>query len=187
MINGKTKVFLLKVARDAIKHYLENGEEMKVDPSEVPNADLIKDGACFVTLKYEGKLRGCIGTLEASRPLLIDVASNAVASAFSDPRFPMLTKAEFPHIKISISVLTEPEPFPVESPEDLLQKLIPHSHGLILQKGYYRATFLPCVWEQLPEKEEFLKHLSMKAGLPPEGWKDKDTRFMVYGSEEFSE
>lgn len=187
MINGKTKVFLLKVARDAIRYYLENGEEMKVDPSEVPNADLIRDGACFVTLRYEGKLRGCIGTLEAHRPLLLDVASNAVASAFADPRFPMLTKAELPHIKISISILTKPEPLPVKGPEDLLKKLVPLRHGLILQNGYYRATFLPCVWEELPEKEEFLKHLSMKAGLAPDGWKDPETRFLVYGSEEFSE
>jgi AmmeMemoRadiSam system protein A len=90
-------------------------------------------------------------------------------------------------IKISISVLSKPEPFPVSGPKDLLEKLIPEKHGLILQQGFARATFLPVVWEQLPKKEEFLAHLSMKAGLLPDGWMKPGTKFFVYEAQVFSE
>jgi len=187
MLTDEAKKFMLKTARNAIENYLNTGETLAVDPSEVPSAELTEDGACFVTLHYNDHLRGCIGSLQAHRPLIIDVAENAVASAFADPRFPMVTKAEFPEIRISISVLTKPEDFPVKSPEELLEKLVPGKHGLILEKGLHRATFLPAVWKELPKKEEFLQHLSLKAGLFQDGWKDSDVKFKVYEAIEFSE
>ena len=94
----------------------------------------------------------------------MDVVDNAISSAFGDPRFSGLRKQEFAKIKISISVLTKPIPFPVSGPDDLLKKLVAGKHGLILKQGWARATFLPAVWEELPDKEQFLSQLSMKAG-----------------------
>ncbi len=186
-LNEKEKKFMLALARDAIKNYLEKGVKPDVKPSEVPSKRLTEDGACFVTLRIGKDLRGCIGSLEAHRPLVMDVVDNAISSAFGDPRFSGLRKQEFAKIKISISVLTKPIPFPVSGPDDLLKKLVAGKHGLILKQGWARATFLPAVWEELPDKEQFLSQLSMKAGLSPDAWKDPETEFEVYEAEEFSE
>jgi len=186
-LTEKEKKFLLVIAREAIGRYLEKGVKLDLKPSEVPTKRLTEDGACFVTLHMGGELRGCIGSLEAHRPLVMDVIDNALACAFGDPRFFPLAAGELPKVRISISVLTKPEPFPVKGPEDLLKKLEPKKHGLILEQGTARATFLPAVWDELPEKEEFLAHLSMKAGLAPDGWKSPRARFFVYEAEEFSE
>jgi len=181
------KKFLLNLARKSIHHYLSKGKLLEMGPGEIPSKELIEDGACFVTLHKNGELRGCIGSLEAHRPLFIDVIDNAVASAVEDPRFQPLSLRELGKVTISISILTKPKPLPVSSPDDLLKKLIPNKHGLILERGLARATFLPVVWEQLPGKEEFLQHLSMKAGLSSDGWKDPQTKFYVYEAIEFSE
>lgn len=185
--NEKERKFLIELARKAISEYLKTGRRIDVKPSEVPSEKLVDEGACFVTLKIEGKLRGCIGSLEAHRPLVMDIIDNALNAALNDPRFYPLTNEEFKVVKISISVLTKPEPFPVDGPEGLLEKLIPNKHGVILKQGVARATFLPVVWEQLPEKENFLKHLSMKAGLGADGWKSPATTYEVYEAIEFSE
>ncbi|MBD3210394.1 AmmeMemoRadiSam system protein A [Candidatus Micrarchaeota archaeon] len=187
MLSSESKKYLLKIARKAINHYLETGEKLQPDPASVPSPDLIGDGACFVTLYYDDKLRGCIGTLKAHRPLVEDVVENALASAFGDPRFTMLTKSEFQGTRISISVLSRPEPLEASGPEELLKKLIPNEHGLIMERGIHRATFLPAVWKEIPDKQEFLRHLSMKAGLFPEAWKEPGVKFRVYTTEEFSE
>jgi len=186
-LSEEEKRYLLDIARRSIAHFLEKGEPMELKPDDVGSKRLTEDGACFVTLHLEGNLRGCIGTLEAHRPLVFDVLDNAINAAINDPRFFALTKEELPKAKISISVLTKPEPLPVDGPEDLLAKLVPKKHGLILKHGIARATFLPVVWEQLPGKEEFLQHLCMKAGLPPDGWKDPKTEYEVYEAIEFSE
>ncbi len=186
-LTEEEKKFLLELARKSIQHYLSTGNKLQLDPSEVPSKNLVENGACFVSLHKGKELRGCIGSLEAKRPLFMDVIENAVASAVGDPRFYPLTSIELQKVRISISVLTEPMELPVNSPEELLEKLIPDKHGLIIRQGIARATFLPVVWEQLQEKEEFLKHLSMKAGLPPDGWKDPKTKFFVYEAIEFSE
>jgi len=183
----ENKKFLLEIARKAIKHYLETGMRLEIKPEEVPSEKLVEDGACFVTLKIGGELKGCIGSLEAHRPLFFDVVENALAAAFGDPRFVPLQKEEFQKVKISISVLSKPEYFPVKGPKDLLEKLVPGKHGLILEKEMNRATFLPCVWNELPEKEKFLGQLSIKAGLSPDGWKNPEVKFYVYEAEEFSE
>lgn len=181
------KKFLLSIARKAIQHYLSTGEELKLAPGEVPSKNLVEDGACFVTLRKGEKLRGCIGSLAAHRPLFMDVIDNAISSAVRDPRFPPLAFQELKDVKISISVLTKPKEFPVKSPEELIEKLVPHKHGLIMEQDMMRATFLPAVWDEIPEKEEFLKHLSMKMGLAPDGWKNPKTKFFVYEAIEFSE
>jgi AmmeMemoRadiSam system protein A len=117
----------------------------------------------------------------------MDVIDNALACAFGDLRFFPLAAAELLKVKISISVLNKPQCLPVNGPDDLLKKLVPGKHGLIMEKGTARATFLPVVWEQLPNKEQFLEHLSLKACLARDGWKSVDCRFFVYEAEEFSE
>jgi len=117
-----------------------------------------------------GELRGCIGTLSAYRQLQVDVAENALAAAFKDPRFMPLTAYEFLKTNISISILTEPEEINFTSEEDLLSKIRPGVDGLILSAGNNRGTFLPSVWEDLPEKELFWVHLKRKAGLSMDYW-----------------
>lgn len=183
----KDKQYLLALARNAIGHYFSKHDVLSVPPGEVPSKMLVDDGACFVTLHLNRELKGCIGSLEAHRPLFQDCILNALSAAFEDPRFMPLEPRELPRVKISISVLSKPVPFKVSSPEDLLKKLIPKKHGLIISYGVARATFLPVVWEQLPDKVEFLRHLSMKAGLNKDGWKLPGVEFFVYEAEEFSE
>lgn len=126
--------------------------------------------ATFVTLKLNGELRGCIGTLTAHRPLLEDVRENALSAAFRDPRFEPLSKDEFKDISISISLLTKPEDISFSSEEDLLSQIRPGIDGLIIRDGNHRGTFLPSVWDDLPDKELFWKYLKRKAGLPQDYW-----------------
>jgi uncharacterized protein len=113
-----------------------------------------------------------MGMLAACRPLAVDVAENACAAAFEDPRFEPLTEEEFEKVEIHISVLSPPEKVTFHSETDLLSKIRPGVDGLILQEGRQRGTFLPCVWDELPDPAQFLMHLKMKAGLPPRYWSD---------------
>lgn len=129
--------------------------------------------ASFVTLTINGQLRGCIGSLAATQPLWKDVQKNAIYAAFYDPRFYPLVKEELKDIRIEVSVLSLPEKLVYNDAEDILKK-IDNSMGLILKKGQYSATFLPQVWEELPDKGEFLEHLSCKAGLKKDSWKDAE-------------
>ncbi|MBN8436916.1 MAG: AmmeMemoRadiSam system protein A [Candidatus Accumulibacter sp.] len=133
-------------------------------------AELAEPGATFVTLTQRGQLRGCIGSLEAQRPLAIDVAENAIAAAFRDPRFPPLEEDELSCTRVEVSLLTPAEPFPVASEADALSRLRPGIDGLILSYGRRRATFLPQVWESLPEARQFVAQLKLKAGLPADFW-----------------
>lgn len=119
-----------------------------------------------------GELRGCIGSLEAYQSLVLDVNQNAFAAAFRDPRFPAVSSSEFEHLEIHISVLSPPEPMRVASEEDLLQQLRPGIDGLIIASRGRRATFLPSVWSQLAEPQQFLLHLKHKAGLPSDYWSE---------------
>ena len=131
---------------------------------------LDEPGAAFVTLTIDGQLRGCIGSLEAWRPLREDVRANAVAAAFRDPRFTPLTAAEFERVAVEVSVLSPASPIAFTSRDDLLAQLRPGVDGLILTARGHRGTFLPQVWEELPRPAEFLDHLFLKAGLPPAYW-----------------
>ena len=140
---------------------------------------LAKQGACFVTLNCDDRLRGCIGTLEAFQPLVLDVTDNAFSAAFRDPRFSPLTAGEFSRIGIHISVLTPASPVTFKSEQDLIEQLHPQIDGLILSLGRQRGTFLPSVWESLPDPRDFLLHLKRKAGLPADFWSD-DIRIERY-------
>ena len=125
-------------------------------------------GACFVTLKKNGRLRGCIGSIIAHQPLINDLVDNAQKSAFNDPRFNPLQKSELDDLSIDISILSEPKPITFSDEADLLRQIVPFKDGIIIRDGYYQAVYLPSVWEELPDKEMFLKSLKMKAGLSPE-------------------
>lgn len=170
-LTEKEQKRLLGVATDAVRA-AACGE--KPHPWDLANESppLRHNQASFVTLKKNGDLRGCIGTLEAYRPLLEDVAANARAAALNDPRFPAVGEGELEEITLSLSLLSPPEPFVVRDEADLLARLQPGVDGLVLAYGHHRATFLPAVWEQLPTAEEFFAHLKMKAGLRRDFWHD---------------
>jgi AmmeMemoRadiSam system protein A len=163
---------LIDVARRSIVHGLEHGRPLVVVPSEY-HRDLKAVRASFVTLQTAGLLRGCIGHLEAVQPVVVDVAENAFAAAFRDPRFPALTAAEWPQVEVHLSLLTAPEPMHFSDEADLVGQIRPGEDGLILQDGPNRGTFLPSVWESLPDPVEFLVHLKHKAGLAANHWSDR--------------
>ncbi|RMG33690.1 MAG: AmmeMemoRadiSam system protein A [Gammaproteobacteria bacterium] len=175
---------MLEVARRSITHGLEKGAPLRVDPRRFPEK-LQARRACFVTLNRESQLRGCIGHLEPVQTLIEDVAENAFAAAFRDPRFPPLQANETADLEIHISVLSEPEPLPFEDEQDLLAKLRPGVDGLILEAPLgHRGTFLPSVWEQLPHPRDFLAHLRLKAGLPAD-FPLQQVRLWRYTTESF--
>jgi AmmeMemoRadiSam system protein A len=123
-----------------------------------------------VTLHLGKQLRGCIGSLQGYQPLIVDVAMNAFNAAFRDPRFLPMTESELPKISLDISVLSKSQPMHFSSEADLLSQLRPGIDGLIISDHGHRGTFLPSVWEQLPDPATFLSHLKTKAGLPTNYW-----------------
>lgn len=174
------------MARSAISNALAktNDVDSRIESLTPP---LNEHRGCFVSLHSHGRLRGCIGNIEPLGPLSDAVARNACRAAFSDPRFPAVTAGELADIEIEVSVLTEPRLLEFADARDLLKKLIPGVHGVILSRGGRSAVFLPQVWDQLPDKEKFLENLCMKCGLPKHAWKEPGTRVSVYEAEYFSD
>lgn len=167
-ISADHGAILLPIARSAISIAL--GQPLTAHE----DAPWLREfGASFVTLTQHGDLRGCIGTLEAHRPLLEDVKSNAIAAAFRDPRFPPLQASELLYTRVEVSLLSPSEAIRFESEDDALRQLRPDVDGVILEYGHYRSTFLPQVWEQLPDPDTFLAHLKRKAGLAANFWSDE--------------
>ncbi len=174
---------LVAIARNAIARHLGLPHEPLAATRE--KAWLDEPKATFVTLHKQGALRGCIGSLEARRPLIVDVTENALAAAFNDPRFPPVTAEEWPLIDVEVSVLSEPRPLKAANEREALSALRPGRDGVILEcPPYHRATFLPQVWEQLPDARTFLAHLKLKAGLPADAWSE-DFRLYTYEVEKF--
>lgn len=165
------KRLLLQTAADAIDFGLSHRRPMAVVVARFPPA-LQAPGAAFVTLTLGGALRGCVGSIHACRALVADVAENAYAASQLDSRFPPLAATERADLEIALSILTEPEPMSFRDETDLLDQLVPGRDGLLIEDRGARATFLPQVWEQLPDKREFLAHLKQKAGLDPRHWSD---------------
>jgi AmmeMemoRadiSam system protein A len=164
---------LLKLARSAIeselnKEKLELNKEIKEKYSEI--------GASFVTLTEHKILRGCIGSLYPHQELYKDVIENAKHAAFDDYRFPQVKKSELSEIKIEISVLSVPKKLEFRNEKELLKK-INKNMGIILKKGFSSATFLPQVWEEIPEKIDFLENLCVKAGIEKHLWKTSEIYF----------
>jgi len=204
-LNKVNRQRLLELAKRSIQHGLQTGRPLKINLDDYPE-ELTETRATFVTLQINHQLRGCIGMLEAVRPLAEDIAENAFSAAFRDPRFPPLQADELDDLEIHLSLLTPAEPMTFTSEQDLIsqlqpgidglileepevynaankrEQLPPRIDGLILEKGRRRGTFLPSVWESLPEPEQFLRHLKQKAGLPPDYW-SKNIRIYRYQTE----
>lgn len=183
MLTNEQGVFLLKVARTAISQKL-TGRGM------IPTLEdtaLQRTVGTFVTLKLDGQLRGCIGNIEPIGSIYEAISRNALNAAFSDYRFSPLTLEELDRVHIDISILTPATAVSYTDPEDLVQKLRPGIDGVILKQGLAGATFLPQVWEQLPDPQIFLGHLCRKAGLPERAWRDNHPEILVYGVQCFEE
>ncbi|MGE3774305.1 MAG: AmmeMemoRadiSam system protein B [Gammaproteobacteria bacterium] len=177
---------LVELARDAIETAVAGRAPRRRPRDRRTDARLDAAGAVFVTLKEDGRLRGCIGSLEACRPLREDVAANAVAAALEDPRFAPLAVRELSQVKVEVSLLSAPTPMAVNSEAEALAALRPGRDGVVLAHGVHRATFLPQVWEQLPTPREFLAQLKHKAGLPTDFWAP-DVTLSRYGVRKWSE
>lgn len=175
---------LLQVARESVLRPLVTNEQYPLNLGHFPPA-LREFGASFVTVYTHGTMRGCIGTVSAHRALVMDVANNAQSAAFGDPRFIPLTLDEYHVMEMHISVLSKPVPLEITSREELVDIIRPGVDGLILEQGGHSATYLPSVWEQIPDAKTFVAELRLKAGLPPDGWSEI-TRVSRYTTEEFS-
>lgn len=182
MYTTAERELLLGIARESIRYGLKHGKALPITLEDY-NTTLRQTRASFVTLKLHRELRGCIGTLTASRPLAKDVAHNAFAAAFRDPRFSNLTGGEFPLLEYHLSILSPPHSFLVNDEADLLEKLQPGIDGLVLAEGKHHSTFLPSVWESLPAPIQFVRHLKIKAGLGADHWSDT-IRFQRYSVED---
>lgn len=178
------RLLLLDLAQRSILHGLEKGTPLPVVSADYPE-QLRQDRACFVTLHRFGQLRGCIGHLQAIQPLVADVAENAFSAAFRDPRFAPLSRPETAGLELHISVLSPADPVEFESQAQLLAQLRPGIDGLILKLGRRQGTFLPSVWESLPDSRSFLEQLKLKAGLARDYWSD-DIEIFRYQTESFA-
>ena len=177
---------LLHLARQALEAGVRGLPLPPIDASTMTPV-LTAGGASFVTLTIHGELRGCIGALEPYQPLAEDVREHAVAAALEDPRFPPVSRQELDRIEIEVSRLTLPRSLEYRDAEDLLSRLRPHMDGVILRDGFRRATFLPQVWEKIPDKAEFLDNLCYKMGAAPDTWRRRHLEVLTYEVEEFSE
>jgi len=185
LTDGEMKT-LLHLAREAMEHGVR-GKKLPLLDHAVLTPCLREQGASFVTLTIDGNLRGCIGALEAYQPLADDVREHAVAAALADPRFPPVDQTELDRIRLEVSRLTPPHLLEYSTSQDLLAKLHPHVDGVILKSDYRRATFLPQVWEKIPDPEDFLDHLCAKMGAKPNLWRNTKLQVYVYQVEEFHE
>ena len=182
---GVSGSFLLGLARDSIDYGFENKAPLPVRLEDLPTA-LAEPAATFTTLRLEGVLRGCCGRLEAAEPLALDVAHSAFTAAFRDRRFEPLRRDEFEAVSLEVSVLTPMEPMQVKDEGDLLEQLQPAVDGLVITEGWRRATFLPKVWENLPEPRLLLGQLKLKCGLPQDYWSSR-LEFLRYRTVTFAE
>lgn len=167
--NAVSGSFLLGLARESIEYGFEHQAPLPVRLDDMP-ASFAEPAATFTTLRLEGALRGCCGRLEAAEPLAVDIAHSAFTAAFRDPRFAPLRRDEYAATRLEVSVLTPMEPMRVADEADLLRQLQPGVDGLVIVEGWRRATFLPKVWETLPEPSRFLEQLKLKCGLPQDYW-----------------
>jgi AmmeMemoRadiSam system protein A len=174
IIDEHNRSRLTRLASDSISHGAHFGSALMVNPKEWP-AELLQIRSSFVTLHLQGDLRGCIGSLQAAQPLARDVALHAFGAAFRDPRFHPVTGRELDRLEIHISVLSIPVPIQFSSESELLDLIRAGVDGLVLKEGAHRATFLPDVWQKLPDPVQFLSHLKLKAGLPANHWSENLT------------
>jgi len=184
--SGEERRQILQLARRTVRAAAASGQRPDIRPAALA-AKLSEPKGCFVTLTETGRLRGCIGHLFAEEPLFQAVVNSAFSAALQDARFAPVTPAEVDLLEIEVSVLSAPEPLEFQSPEDLLARLQPHQDGVVLNLRGHSATYLPQVWEQLPDKVKFLESLSQKAGCAAGAWRDSDTTVLIYHVEAFKE
>ena len=185
-LTPEDQITLLRLAREAMERGVKGEQLPPLDLSSLP-LSLREQASSFITLTAHGQLRGCIGALDPYQSLAEDVREHAIAAALKDPRFPAVREAELNGIQIEVSRLTRPTPLEYTDANDLLSKLRPHVDGVILRDGYRRATFLPQVWEKIPDPAEFLNNLSYKMGENHNLWRSKHLDVLVYQVEEFHE
>lgn len=185
-LSQQEKKFLLNLARSSIERAVKRQPLPEIVLDDL--SDILRtDGAAFVTLTKDKRLRGCIGALEAYQPLVMDVREHAATAAMEDYRFAPVSASELTSISIEISRLTQPNPLEYADAEALITLFRPGIDGVILSDGLRRATFLPQVWEQLPNPEDFLSHLCHKMGSSPDAWRHKHLSVSTYQVEEFHE
>ena len=178
--------YLLLEARKTIQDRLSGKKDIPKETKDLPTVFHEKRGT-FVTLTTRGNLRGCIGHIIPQESLIDGIRENAINAAFRDPRFSPLTSDEWKNVQVEISILTEPKPLAYNGGKDLLNKLRPGVDGVIIKKGFHQSTFLPQVWEQLPDKKAFLNHLCLKAGLSGNAWEKGDLEVSTYQVQAFEE
>jgi AmmeMemoRadiSam system protein A len=181
---------LVKLAR----HTLSERLAKKIPQNEIDSLDAALTDPCFslscgtfVTLTIDGQLRGCIGNLTSNESLTSGIRRNAINAAFHDPRFSPLSPSELDRVSIEVSILSEPQPLYYREASDLIKKLRPNIDGVILRKDSASATFLPQVWEQLPQPKDFLTHLCLKAGLAADAWQHSELEVSTYQVQYFEE
>ena len=177
LLTKEEQQYLLSLARETLEEYVRN--KKTIEPS-TDNPRLKENKGTFVTIEKDDQLRGCIGHIQAVQELYLDVRDNAISAATKDPRFPAVTAEELDSIEIEVSVLTTPK-------EITADEIQPGTDGIILEVGAYGATYLPQVWEQIPEKEEFLDSLCKKAGVPVDCWKRSEVKIKSYRVQAFKE
>jgi AmmeMemoRadiSam system protein A len=185
-LTTEEKQILLKIAREGLLAAASGAPTEEVS-REGLTPRLAAPGTSFVTLTRHGELRGCIGGLQPRFPLAEDVRQHAIAAALKDYRFEPVRPDEVGEIEIEVSVLNTPEPVVCNSPDELLSRLRPGIDGVILVAGPYRATFLPQVWEKIPDPEQFLDTLCNKAGVPASTWRRGEADVFTYQVESFHE
>lgn len=177
---------LLQVARETLTHAVKGEQLPPLDLAAYPPR-LREPRATFVTLTLDDQLRGCVGAIEPRRPLVEDVRENTIAAAFYDPRFPPVSVDELEGIAIELSILSPLKPLAYEKPHDLLETLRPNIDGVLIRYGDLRATFLPKVWEKIPDPVTFLDHLCFKMGVSPDFWRTNHLEVFTYQTETFQE
>ncbi len=189
MLGQKDGQILVLLARQTILRHLKIESAEIISQEDLESAALKMKRGVFVTLKKQGELRGCIGSIAGTEPLVDGISRNAINAAFHDHRFPSLSSEEVDDLRINISILTEPEPLDYKNGNDLLAKLRTDIDGVILSAsgGGRGATFLPQVWKQLPLPEDFLTHLCLKAGLDDDYWQKGNPDIQTYQAQYFEE
>ncbi|PLX47930.1 MAG: AmmeMemoRadiSam system protein A [Desulfobulbaceae bacterium] len=186
-LSARQGEMLVRLARQTLNSLLGVSRDEEPDQQALSDAAFQQKQGVFVTLKKNGELRGCIGSLVGTEPLVDAIRHQTENAALQDHRFSPVRAEELARIKVEISILSPPKPLTFSDPSDLLAKLRPHVDGVILGLGNLQATFLPQVWEQLPRPEEFLAHLAMKAGLSSQAWRTEGVTIATYQVQHFSE
>jgi len=183
----KTQKYLIQIAHNTLEYYFDTGKILEISDAESLSFELREEQGTFVTLTKNDELRGCIGHIEPIQAVYLDIIDNTLSAAFADSRFEPLTKDELNQIKIEISILSKPQKLVYSSADDLLDKLVPSKHGVIISLGKKDATYLPQVWEMFETNEEFLSSLCQKAGILAEEWRRGKLELQIYEAEVFGE